>query len=951
MKNPYSGKSACTASRWGLLVLLVTLPLFAQPTSGPVRGDEPVQLNPFVVETAQVTGWVATNSLSGSRLNTKLSDSSAAIDVFTKDFMEDLGASNLEEVARYAVNATDSSTNGDQNLNPIVGASEQNRIRGYLGSVGRDFFSWQPPIDLYNMEQVDQSRGPNGILFGQGKPGGLLNSTTKRARVERSAGKLELQLGSDRLRRATLDYNQVLLDRKLALRMNLLGHRTETPVLYEYFDKDGVHFAVTAKPTASTTIQAAVEHLRYRDNRSTRSAPLLRTQRWEASGRPLTATAGNVLSVAQLAQGLENLSNSQYWTFVENGGVPVLNNRRTVSSANHPKRAGEIALGYIPGIEGVNNLGPDSFRFADTKDYFLNIDQRLTDHWYAQLSVDVFNLDWDARRSGGATGNNIRGDANVNLVSGGTNPFAGRLYEDYNWQWLPMSTDGKRGYLTTSYALDLGRFGRHQVAGLYQLSKEAQRFTIYRENVLINGAPINRDPNNANNRLSRRHYFTEGDLATYTAGQPYRSLEPWRDAAGNIYSTYWANTDNDPRDAETDLSAYMVAAQSAFFDGRLHTTMGVRRENIRGRDFNYILTPDATTYIRNPQDVVKTDESYDTRTYGGVYHVTKRLSVFGNFSDNNAPDGALELTLIPDGRKPPATKGKTRDFGLMIRTPDDRLSLRLTAYQTQVTDFRVTAAVETSVTARNNNVLAALLDPLGNGEPFLGGAASTGADRLITPEIYTARFLRGSGFLIDQESRGYEIQLHGQPVKNWNVRLSYAYNDRKETNVGTDVSAQLDNMIAFWRTFPGNTQSASGNTLTDEIALIESYRQNQIETRKYSTAFRKHNANVFSTYSFEPGWLRGVSIGGGVRYQSPNVIGILPDGSPQRGRALLEMDAFLKYAFRLSAGRRWVLQINGSQLNQAHLRTVPTLVSAEGIIERNTLLYPRQFRFSTRIEF
>jgi hypothetical protein len=62
--------------------------------------------------------------------NTKLSDSGAAIDVFTKDFMEDPGASNLEEVARYAVNATDSSTNGDQNLNPIVVASEQNRIRG-----------------------------------------------------------------------------------------------------------------------------------------------------------------------------------------------------------------------------------------------------------------------------------------------------------------------------------------------------------------------------------------------------------------------------------------------------------------------------------------------------------------------------------------------------------------------------------------------------------------------------------------------------------------------------------------------------------------------------------------------------------------------------------------------------------------------------------------------------
>jgi outer membrane receptor for ferric coprogen and ferric-rhodotorulic acid len=60
--------------------------LFAQtaPARAVATAEAAVVLNPFVVNTSTETGYAATNTLDGSRLNTALRDTPAAISVFTK---------------------------------------------------------------------------------------------------------------------------------------------------------------------------------------------------------------------------------------------------------------------------------------------------------------------------------------------------------------------------------------------------------------------------------------------------------------------------------------------------------------------------------------------------------------------------------------------------------------------------------------------------------------------------------------------------------------------------------------------------------------------------------------------------------------------------------------------------------------------------------------------------
>ena len=70
--------------------------------------DGTIELSPFVVQSSRDTGYVATDTVAGSRLNTALVDTSAAIDIMTLEFLEDIAATTLEEARRGKNGSTNS---------------------------------------------------------------------------------------------------------------------------------------------------------------------------------------------------------------------------------------------------------------------------------------------------------------------------------------------------------------------------------------------------------------------------------------------------------------------------------------------------------------------------------------------------------------------------------------------------------------------------------------------------------------------------------------------------------------------------------------------------------------------------------------------------------------------------------------------------------------------------
>ena len=110
-----------------------------RPATATGRDSETVELSPFVVNTARDRGYVAENTLAGSRLNTKLRDTPGSISVFTREFLDELGINDIRQLVEYSVNSeVDVGTGaGGPNQNTYIDASNLNvnvRTRGISAS-------------------------------------------------------------------------------------------------------------------------------------------------------------------------------------------------------------------------------------------------------------------------------------------------------------------------------------------------------------------------------------------------------------------------------------------------------------------------------------------------------------------------------------------------------------------------------------------------------------------------------------------------------------------------------------------------------------------------------------------------------------------------------------------------------------------------------------------------
>jgi outer membrane receptor for ferric coprogen and ferric-rhodotorulic acid len=205
--------------------------LEAPAGTAPKKEEDVLELSPFLVNAADDTGYRASSTLAGTRLRTDLRDVAASISVITKDFMNDIAANNLQDLLTYtagtevdglAGNFSGSGFNsgGFQEFNGASRSVQGNtRVRG-LGAADqtRDYFITDTPMDGYNIDRVEINRGPNAILFGLGRPGGIINSGLIRAMPNRTKTKVETQFDQESSKRLVFDHNQVLIKDVLALR-------------------------------------------------------------------------------------------------------------------------------------------------------------------------------------------------------------------------------------------------------------------------------------------------------------------------------------------------------------------------------------------------------------------------------------------------------------------------------------------------------------------------------------------------------------------------------------------------------------------------------------------------------------------------------------------------------------------------------------------------------------
>ncbi len=242
---------------------LLSAPLLMAQVVKEADSEETLTLSPFVIDATSDQGYAATQTLAGGRLNQSLKNTGAAIQVITKDFMDDIGATGIEELLQYTTSSEVAGILGN-----FTGASEggvgevstggarrdpdgASRVRGLAApDRTRNFFKTDIPFDTYNTERVDINRGANSFLFGLGSPAGLINNGLATARFKDS-NEISTRVGSGGANpswRANFKVNKVLIENKLAVQVAGLIDRTEYRQKPTYKDDDRVYATFTLRP-------------------------------------------------------------------------------------------------------------------------------------------------------------------------------------------------------------------------------------------------------------------------------------------------------------------------------------------------------------------------------------------------------------------------------------------------------------------------------------------------------------------------------------------------------------------------------------------------------------------------------------------------------------------------------------------------------------------------------
>lgn len=341
--------------------LLLPLSLGAQTaaesdTATPATTEEEglIVLSPFEVNTERDSGYVAENSLGGTRLNTPIKDLPFTVNAITEEFIRDIGARSIDQALQFASGVSVISGAGAGRTDTTVS------VRGLPSNFFlRDGTAIYRAPNWAMVDRIEVVRGASAIVYGQTQPGGVVNLITKRPDLTRRFGRIEQTIGQYENYETRFDYNLPLID-------NVLGFRLSTSFAdqggrREGYDRMAYTFfpSLTYKPFEGTTIT-----LQFTKDRVKTDGILF--------GLP-PANAESTPGFNYLNQNYQAYYDS--FTPAERiiRGLPNPNDLRTA-------RVGGPAQIFRDNPYDLNPSGSEGRWHSERKDHVINIQQRLIEY-------------------------------------------------------------------------------------------------------------------------------------------------------------------------------------------------------------------------------------------------------------------------------------------------------------------------------------------------------------------------------------------------------------------------------------------------------------------------------------------------------------------------------------------------------------------------------------------
>lgn len=918
-------------------------------------GSETVVLSPFKVTTEKDRGYRATNSISGSRLDTAIKDIPMPIEVITEEFLKDTGAKDLRQGLRYSAGIQLQTQNdygtpggayqGPGGVNNAEGATANRsqtsiKIRGFVTeSVLRDGYLRQNSTDSINIGRVEVVRGPAALLYGVGNFGGIVNYLPKMP-GDKVQGSVGLSVGSYALKRVTLDVTGPLaktweVNYRLTGAWEDVGDYTQ----YKNTNHSFVSPVLTFKPTKTTEVVIDYEKGKARDE-----------------------------------------------------GVGFQRVRSSVGPGPNNDQNEHAAFYTLPGTNPrtFRWSGPDTFLDTKAHNLRLQVTQKITDNLnllvgYNNSKVNYHKLDvignlqgWTDQFANSSTAfagvpfipaDPINGDSSTGL--GNT---TGLTNATLAYRWVGDKTQEDRDQV------------RAELVYNFKLFADNANKWLHMDNMIMVGRTDMRADNevttfqtafNSNNDFFWvTNYYNPANLGPMRFGQTQPN--------GTAELPYLKNTG---KDATTWNQGTYAVFQGKWLDNRLTIVSGARKDRNETKTTN-------VTYLRSggPSVAKASSPTQKQTTYqnGASFQITREISIYALKSGGLQPN--FTGNRDTDGKPLPATLAKSKEIGVKIDLFNGKLTGTISAFNIkrtnspifywwaptsnygsrfnpakpivyQVNEFRPSSlggpswtngAGEASLAQWNAGLAAGSIYQIGSnwyanvsqtsGAAFLDaifkftfdhGSSWPGWAYNSDANTNNAWDTRASGpdgneyVLGSDTSKGWDTQLMFTPNQNLQIVLGYAHVAKVVDSAGHFAKSPVTgDRWAVWYfpntdwgltrvplakayTTPGDSSTWTGTNWGQGLPMDDT---------------PEHQFTAWANYSFTKGALKGLTIGMGGYHESPRLYlsGLTHGGGQQitdrNGNPVMlytkarnNLDLMVRYGFKL-ADHDSTVQLNVSNV-------------------------------------
>ena len=975
-----------TSSRlFCLTAILVAPALLATASAQSPAPTEPVKLSEFRVDTSKDRGYLATNAISGTRLNTAIKDLPIPIEVVTGEFIRDIGATDLKEALAFSsgIYGSDSFTteSGGPGLFDFSPSRPTNKplallptainIRGfYTGTQLRlgfrngtqvDATVLGVPTDTVDIDRAEVVRGPAALLYGVSTLGGVVNVLPKLPLSQRRYAFTGAVGSFDYYRFSADATGPVIADGKLNYRV--LAAHSSTGNEIDGYELKNTFFAAKLdyRPFKNTGVYAEYLYQRTKEN-----------------GFGFNGGARDLFdnNDATLARNAYN----ELFNWTRDGGGK---SRRT-----------------------YNLAGPDVYEDAKNWSTLLQVEQQLLPDLTLVAGYQFFHSDIERLRivSQGTVSVAAAQASQIPDVAAQT-AYANGIVKAlrYDWDNDPFVVDSAQYRIELNYKLRLGGTSHNFLFG-----RQSTRDEVFRPDY----RPVVQN-------ASTNAAWIRSEFQKVTNVSPFRYDGTRFEQNRDTTQINWF---------DGDYAVY----QAKLFSDRLHTIGGFRRDRFASQVLDFDYTGAEGARVRNaaptfPNEGPGTARPFNapkrngyrfggkpqienTATGGLNYAVTKEISLYGLVAQGLFPNPGQRNGAAQNFD---AEKTLSKEVGVKIDLFGGKVSGTVSYFQIErenATYFYSNAPAPRAnfapVAAPGQNLNN--FDPArartyavrsqyfpagyaGNTVNDLGqsvgagyflvnyaGLAGNATERTAieaafrdtltaAPIDYGAAAAnnvnkgRGSDVSYQEESKGVDTQLIFSPLPNWQVTVNYAYIDKTVSDGFSLVDAvDLNDRVNYGTEY--------------DAWLLELGRENFSDPKRASTWNRtsivgktldlgpKQTASFFSNYQFTHGPLKDVSVRGGAIYTGSRPTAVDFGGGNTNVNTLRTPDTSTRWDIRAGLGYRYKVQAQTWRFNftidnllgdvKDETRVtyaLPGGVSAER--RQITFFRPRVMRFSASLEF